>query len=405
MPQATMTSLDATMKYKYGPAINDLVKTKTLLLDRINARKKKFTGKLFVEPKVLSIGGGIGARTGSGPTLPTAGRTIQSELQATAKKLYARLDIDREAMIAGRKSEQVFIDSTKHETKAKATRFALDLNRQLYGTGGGSLGVVSSAVTGASGTITLTEATWNQNFFMEGDILQLHADSSGEPGSLIGASTKSTITIINPATRTITFDTVDASAAAGQHLCIEGNAGNELTGFAKHIDAQSGTVHAIDKTTYFRARGVYQDASNASVSVDIMNQLIEQMVNVSAEMPKMIMTSTRQWRLISQLLENGKVYYAKDSDKGKMGFGALEYISPEGVIPVYADRFCPREKMYFINPESFDLIQREDFGWFDDDGKILLRQATTDAYEARYGGYAELICKMDNSNGIVDNLA
>lgn len=405
MSQATLTSLDATMKYKYGPAIENLVNHKTILLDRIEKKKKDFKGKLYVQPKLLSTGGGIGARSGASPTLPTAGRTVQEELQATAKKLYARLDIDREAIIAGRKSEQVFVDSTKHEIKAKAERFALDLARQIYGNGQGSLGLVSAATTGASGTITVTAATFNENYFMEGDRIQLYSDSSGNPGSLVGASTVSTITAINPTTRVITFDTVDAAAAAGQHLVIEGNAGNELTGFASHIDDQTSTIHNINKTNYFRARGIYQDASSASISVDLMNQICQTMVSRSVESPKMIVTSPKQWRLISQLLENAKIYYAKDSDKGKFGFGALEYVSPIGVLPVYADRFCPAEKMYFVNPDSFSWIQREDFGWFDEDGSVLMRQATTDAYEARYGGYSEIICVKDNSNGVLDNLA
>jgi len=402
MAQANLTSLDATMKYKYGPAIEDLVNKKTLLLDRINQRKRNFKGKLWVQPKLLATGGGIGARSGASPTLPTAGRTVQEELQATAKKLYARLDIDREAIIAGRKSEQVFVDSTKHEIKAKADRFALDLNRQFYGNGGGTLGLVGSAT---ATTIVVTAATWNQNYFMEGDRIQLYADASGIPGALVGVGTISTITSINPTTRTLTCDSVDAARAAGQHVVLEGNANNELTGFASHIDDQTSTIHNINKSTYFRARGVYKDASSASVSVDLMNQVVQQMVNVSTEMPKMVITSPKQWRLISQLLENAKIYYAKDSDKGKFGFGALEYISPLGVLPVYADRFCPEEKMYFVNPESFQFIQREDFGWFDEDGTILMRQATTDAYEARYGGYSELICTCENSNGILDNLA
>jgi len=404
MSQANLSSLDATMKYKYGPAIEDLVNKKTLLLDRINQRKKKFQGKLWVQPKLLATGGGIGARSGASPTLPTAGRTVQEKLQATAKKLYARLDIDREAIIAGRKSEQVFVDSTKHEIKAKADRFALDLNRQFYGNGGGTLGLVGSV---AGTVVTVTAATFNQNYFMEGDRIQLYADNAGIPGALVGVGTTSTITSINPAagTRTITLDAIDGAAAAGQHIVIEGNANNELTGFASHIDDQSSTIHNINKTTYFRARGVYQDAASASVSVDLMNQLVQQMVSVSVEQPKMVITSPKQWRLISQLLENAKIYHAKDSDKGKFGFGALEYISPLGVLPIYADRFCPDEKMYFVNPESFQFIQREDFGWFDEDGTILMRQATTDAYEARYGGYSELICTCENSNGILDNLA
>lgn len=389
----------------------NLINGKTLMLDRMSKVKKPFKGKDYTQPKVVSLGGGIGSRSGANPTFPTAGSTVQVDLVANCKKLYARMDIDREAMIAGKTSEQVFIDSTKHEMKSKALRYALDLNRQFYGDGKGSLGRLS--VDPATGTtLTFTAATWNENYFMEGDSIEAYADNGS---GILDTTTKRaggpyTITAINPTARTLTIAAAGAAIEIGDHICLGdaggSNAGNELTGFYSHIDDQSSTIHGVAKGTYFRARGIYKDASGAAVSIDLLNQICEIMTSRSTETPEMIVTSPYQWRIISQLLENSKAYYAKDSDKGKMGFGALEYFSPlGGVLPIHVDRFLPKEKLYFVRPKAFKMIMREDFGWFDDDGTTIMRKADTDGYEARYGGYVEMICEDDSSNGVLDNLA
>jgi hypothetical protein len=315
-------------------------------------------------------------------------------------------------MIAGKTSEQTFLDLTKHEMKSKALRFALDLNRQLYGDGNGSLGrLYSDPATGTS--LVVTAATWNENNFMEGDTIKVYADDGSGvlDTTTVRAGGPYTISAIAPSTRTLTISSAaNAAIEDGDHLCLAdancSNAGNELTGFYSHVDDQSSTIHGVAKGTYFRARGIYKDASNVAISVDFLNEVAEYMIHRSTEMPEMLVTSPYQWRILSQILENSKAYYAKDSDKGKIGFGALEYYSPlGGVLPIYADRFCPKEKLYFFRPNSFKMILREDFGWLDDDGTIIMRKADVDGYEARYGGYAELICEDDSSNGVVDNLA
>ena len=405
MSSASLTTLDAILKVKYGPAMINLINEETVVLSEIKKQMKDFKGKNYTQPKIMSLGGGIGARAGAAPTLPTAGTTVQADLIATCKKLYARVDIDREAIVAGLKSEQVFVDSTKHEMKAKATRFALDLTRQIYGDCYGSLGQLN-ADPGTATSFVVSAATFvgmGCNF-MEGDRIYFYSDNAGVPNALRSGGVR-TITAIEPSTRTITVDAaLDAALDAADHVVLEGNLSNEITGLKLHVDAQTGTVHNIVKGTYFRARGIYSDASSAAVSLDLLNQQVEKMVSLSAEYPKMIITSPYQWRILQQLMDNAKVYYTSDDKKGRMGFAALEYISPIGPMPIYADRFCPTEKLYMLNPSSFSLIMRQDFGWFDEDGTILMRNANTDSYEARYGGYVELICLNDNSNGVVDNL-
>ena len=72
------------------------------------------------------------------------------------------------------------------------------------------------------------------------------------------------------------------------------------------------------------------------------------------------------------------------------GFGV---VTVNGV-PVYADRFCPDNTVYFVNTDDFVLSQLCDWEWLEDeDGKILKQVPGKAAYSATLVKYAELICK------------
>jgi hypothetical protein len=64
-------------------------------------------------------------------------------------------------------------------------------------------------------------------------------------------------------------------------------------------------------------------------------------------------------------------------------------MSSAGAIPVVADRFCEDDVMYFLNDNFLEVHHRPDFGWFEDDGTVFLRDVNSDSYSARYGGYYE----------------
>jgi hypothetical protein len=42
-----------------------------------------------------------------------------------------------------------------------------------------------------------------------------------------------------------------------------------------------------------------------------------------------------------------------------------------------------------LNDKFMSGEHRPDHGWFSDDGTVFLRSNTSDAYNARYGGYLE----------------
>ena len=60
--------------------------------------------------------------------------------------------------------------------------------------------------------------------------------------------------------------------------------------------------------------------------------------------------------------------------------------------------------MYALNDNHIHIHHRPDFGWFDDDGTVFLRQADLDGYEARYGGYLEVYINPA-FQGVIEGLA
>jgi hypothetical protein len=103
--------------------------------------------------------------------------------------------------------------------------------------------------------------------------------------------------------------------------------------------------------------------------------------------------SYHQYTKFLNLLEDQKTYNlpARDSKfKGQVSFSAIQYMSSDGPIPVLPSRFMDSDKVYALNDKHIELHCRPGgFEWFDEDGTVFLRE-TTDSYEARYGGYAEL---------------
>ncbi len=73
-------------------------------------------------------------------------------------------------------------------------------------------------------------------------------------------------------------------------------------------------------------------------------------------------------------------------------------------IPVYADKFCPENRILFLNTDDFSLNQLCDWEWLEDeDGKILRQIPGKAAYGATLVKYAELICKKPCGQAMIKN--
>ena len=148
-----------------------------------------------------------------------------------------------------------------------------------------------------------------------------------------------------------------------------------------------------------------KDAAGAGVTVDRMNEVMLSVEKTFGKAPNLIVTSYAQFQNILALLEDQKVYNLPNKNvKGNLSFEGIEFMSTRGPIGIFTDRFCDDDRIYFLNDQYIEVHHRPDFGWFDDDGTVFLRAASTDSYEARYGGYSENYI-TPTAHGVLKGLA
>lgn len=85
-----------------------------------------------------------------------------------------------------------------------------------------------------------------------------------------------------------------------------------------------------------------------------------------------------------------------------MGFNGLVVKGPEGDVAVISDPFCPDNRAYGLQSDTWEFSTDGMFpALLAEDGNEILREATADAYEGRFGGYGNLICHAPGLNGVM----
>ena len=130
----------------------------------------------------------------------------------------------------------------------------------------------------------------------------------------------------------------------------------------------------------------------------------------TGKVPNLIITSYKQFEKLLNIFEDDKRYPipnragVKDKNGVVISFSGIQFMSTSGPVAVVAERFCEDDRMYFLNDNFIHIHHRPDFGWFDDDGTVFLRKASSDEYEARYGGYLQVYIDP-NFHAVITNLS
>jgi hypothetical protein len=390
------------MKIKYGKLIEKQFNMDNVILGRIK-KNTAFVGKQIDIPVVQSIGGGVG--TGSLPTANT--NKISKAILNSPKKLYAVVSIDRETMKASKTDEGSFVRMTKYPVQTAVKSFNRNLTRQiLKGDISGSGALITATASGSHSTTKLyvdTTDTFDQALIEAievGDLVDLWNASASAYFSTAGTGNEVVdIVTVNDADgylgtgSYIEFGTaVDEDFAVGDILYIQGSKANEIVGIKGVVSATSGTYKNIAVGRRWKS---YQLAAGAAaLSTDLLNDLVINVKKQCGESPDLLLSSHHQYIKLLNLLEDAKRYNLPARDKkfkGQISFAGIEFMSADGPIPVIADRFMDADEIFALNTKHIELHQRPSgMEWFNEDGTVFLRE-TTDSYEARYGGYAELM--------------
>lgn len=383
MSQFNLTTVSNLFKIKYGKLSENTYNSANVLLGRMK-KEYNFTGKQMFVPVPMSFAGGVGSGS-----LPTANAASIDDALITAKKMYSVIQLDRESIKASSDDEGSFVRLTKFAVEKGVESFMRNLSRAIFNDlDSGELGAFSGNAAGSATdpVLTITAATFKEANFEEKDYINVNSLSSVWE-----------IVAVAPATREITLSRISGSddltaIGAGTHkVYMQNSKDNDPTALGSVLSATSGSLYSIPVARRWQA--VQKDASSAGLTPDLMNEVMLEIQRKSGKVPNLIVTSFTQYRKLLNSLEDQKRYALdpRSSElKGKISFAGVEFMSSAGPVGVFAERFMPDDEMWFLNDNFITAYHRPGFGWFDDDGTVFLRSASSDAYEARFGGYLDV---------------
>ena len=384
-------------------------------------KSNDFVGKQMNVETQLSFAGGYGAKL-----LPQGNPSLVEQAVITAKKHYSRVFVDREGLKAASSSKGAFQTYLGFPIKKTVEDFMRNCSRMLFGDGSGILGRGDGAtnVTGAGTSVspyvvTLRASDFNIANLEEKSIVQIVTGLNA--GDNLGGSAEGgdsvanllTISAVNKAARQVslvgTSAVLAALAGATPLATTAGLAPQrsylaEAQGLSGVLMATSGTLYGL--TVQRRWQATQVDAGGSGIVVDMMNDVMLQVEQAFGESPNMIVCNYNQYRKILAQLEDQKRYNLPNKNvKGHMGFSGVEYMGTSGSVGIFVDRFCPEDKIFFLNDKFVHRYHRPGgVEWFQDDKTVFLRTVDEDVLEARYGGYFENFI-TPTAHGVLHNLA
>lgn len=391
-----LTDVSNLFKTKFGPLSENTYNSANVLLARVK-KEFDFTGKQDFRPVPLSFSGGVGSGV-----LPTANNSKVEDALIVAKKMYSTIEVDRESIKAAANDEGAFVRMTKFAVQKGVESWMRNMSRALFNDGTGELGEFAgpSAGTATDPVITVTAASFKEANWEEKDYVNVNTDSSVFE-----------VIDVDPDTRAVTLSRISGSLdltglGAGPHqVYMQNSKDNDPSGLKGVLDATTGSQYTIPVARRWQAH--QKNASAAGVTPDLLNEMMLEVQRKCGKVPNLIITSYTQYRKLLNILEDQKQYIIEprmDALKGKVSFRGLEFMSSAGPVGIFPERFCEDDRVYFLNDNFITILHRPDFGWFDDDGTVFLRKASSDAYEARYGGYLEAYIPP-TFHGVLTNLA
>lgn len=376
----TITNADAALKDYYLDAVNAQLNGEVSPF--FNAIAKTSENVYGKDVKLAIAKGGMagvvaGAEDGELPS-PRSNRYYGVTLPL--KNVYGTIEISDKALRASENSAGAFVNLLNAEMEGLVAGAKANFARMLYGDGNGLL---CKVVSQKSTSVLVVNSA--KSYFV-GLKVKLG----------LASQARATITSVDTVNKEITLSETFAANAfsGGETVCIDGAAGNEIIGLSGIFDGA--TLYGYDKSSeaYFNpfVKSVAKDSLAESDLIDVIDTLEE----TNDGKVNMILCSHKTRKQIAALMSaSRRVVNTADIAAGYSSIVIND-------VPVYADKFCPDDRIYFVNTDDFSLNQLCDWAWLEDEGGRVLKQvAGKAAYCATLVKYAELVCKRPCAQGAI----
>lgn len=375
----TINSADAALKDYYLDAVNAQLSGEVSPF--FNAIAKTGENVFGKDVKLAIAKGGMagvvaGAEDGALPA-PRSNRYYGVTLPL--KNIYGTIEISDKAMRASENSAGAFVNLLNAEMEGLVAGAKANFARMLYGDGNGLLCTVASK---KSATVLVVNSA--KSYFKGLKVK-------------IGALTSDyTVTAVDTEKKEITVDTAltDTQISGGEKVCLAGAEGNEITGLSGIFDGATLYGYTKSSDTYFQP--YVKHCAPASFTENDIIDVIDTIEESADGKVNMILCSHKVRKQIAKLMSSSR----RIVNTADIAAGYSSIVIND--VPVYADKFCPDDRIYFVNTDDFVLNQLCDWAWLEDEGGRILKQvAGKAAYSATLVKYAELVCKKPCGQGAI----
>jgi len=399
---ATLATIESYLKEVYQGRIREQLNDEIVALKRITRSGSGVTnevgGKYVTFPIHTRRNSGIGSRFES-EALPTPGQQGHAAARVGLKYAYGGVQLTGQAISLSDTDSKAFAKALDNEVEGLKNDLKKDMNRQVYGSGNGAIGVASGANTGAVADV------YDARLFQVGMVVDTQSGTTVDNEGLVVSS-------IDVAAGTVTFTTTPGTALADGDIIVRAGSGvsasgnRELTGLAAII-SDSGTLYNINPSTEpeWKATVDSNSGTNRALSEALMIQMADN-IRTKGGSTTVIFQSLGVRRAYFNLLS--QLRQTVNTQEFTGGFSGLAFTTDRGEIPVVADPDAPLNKQWFVNEDALTYYRDEDWHFIDRDGSMWkqVRDANGDydAYYARLVEYHELGTDRRNSHGVIEDI-
>ncbi len=376
----TISNADAALKDYYLDAVNAQLNGEVSPFFNAIAKSSE---NVFGKDVKLTIAKGdmTGVVAGSEDgALPTPRSNRYFNITLPLKNIYGTIEISDKAMRASENSAGAFVNLLNAEMEGLVAGAKANFARMLYGDGNGLL---CNVVSKKSAKVL---AVNNAKTYFNG--LNVTIDTT--------IPTQNKIVGVDTAKNELTFqNNIAESFPGGEAIYLTGAKGNELIGLAGIFDKK--TLYGYTKADegYFQPYCKTLTSSSPLTESDIV-EAIDTLEESADSKVNMILCSHKMRKKIASLMSASR----RIVNTADIAAGYSSIVIND--VPVYADKFCPDNRIYFVNTDDFMLNQLCDWAWLEDEGGRILKQvAGKAAYTATLVKYAELVCKRPCGQGLI----
>lgn len=402
-----LTAFDAALKQHYtSDRVENMVYKDNPFMGVV-PKYENFGGKNLPIPIIYGNPQGRSKTFSNAQTRGGSTNTLVTDFVLTRAKDYSIATIDNETLEASKGDSNAFMEAATTEIDGAINSLTRSLAINLFRDDSAYIGQVSAEPsTNASTFVVAFKDPEDITNVEVGQVLVIYsAKSGGSVRTSDGSDDEWEVAAVDRNDGEVTLTgTYDGSGdiAADDYIFVEGDRGNGMAGleaWCPTADPSATSFFGVDRSVdVTRLGGLRLDAS----SLPIEEALIEADHKAAREGAMLDYTflSPKKFGELKKAL-GSKVEYIDLKPNGNATFSwrGIMIDGCKGPIKVVADQNCQNTQAYMLTMKSWKLYSLgKAVRVIDTDGLQMLRQASADGVEVRYGSYSQLGCRAPGWN-------